>query len=58
MIGRLMARYPLMTLKVIGAIHLEAARLWSKGVPLVTRHASPAYSFTIVDQQERDARHA
>lgn len=58
MIVRLMARYPLMTLKVFGAIHLEAARLWSKGVPLVTRHASPAYSFTIVDQQVRDARHA
>lgn len=42
------ARFPLMTLKVIGGIHIEAARLWSKGVPIVTRHASPSYSFTVV----------
>jgi DUF1365 family protein len=28
-------RYPLMTLKVIAAIHLEALRLWMKGVPVV-----------------------
>lgn len=32
-------RYPLMTLKVIGAIHFEAFRLWRKGVPF---HARPA----------------
>ncbi len=57
-IVRLMARYPLMTVKVFGAIHFEAARLWAKGVPVVTRHASPDYSFTIVAQQVRDARHA
>lgn len=30
-------RYPLMTLKVMGAIHWEALRLWAKGVP-VHRH--------------------
>lgn len=41
-------RFPLMTLKVIGGIHIEAARLWAKGVPLVPRHVSPAYSFTVV----------
>ncbi len=57
-IARLMARYPLMTLKVVGAIHLEAARLWAKGVPIAPRHASPAYSFSIVDRPVRDAHHA
>jgi uncharacterized protein len=30
-------RYPLMTLKVMGAIHWEALKLWAKGVP-VHRH--------------------
>ncbi len=58
MIAQLMARYPLMTLKVVGAIHFEALRLWSKGIPLVARHASPAYSFTIVDRPLRGANHA
>jgi len=33
-----LARFPLMTLKVIGAIHWEAARLWLKGVPV---HSHP-----------------
>lgn len=45
---RLLGAHPLMTLKVIGGIHLEAARLWRKGVPLVARHPSPSYSFTVV----------
>lgn len=55
---RLMARYPLMTLKVFGAIHLEAARLWAKGVPIVPRHASPDYSSTLVERSIREAPHA
>lgn len=41
-------RFPLMTMKVIAGIHLEAAKLWLKGVPIVARHPSPAYSFTVV----------
>ena len=57
-IARLVMRYPLMTLKVISAIHLEAARLWAKGVPLADRFASPAYSFTLVDDPQRTVRHA
>ena len=34
---RLLLTHPLMTLKVIAAIHWEALRLWAKGVP-VFRH--------------------
>ncbi len=37
-------RYPLMTLKVIGAIHFEALRLWAKGVPYFARPAAPQQS--------------
>jgi uncharacterized protein len=57
-ISRLMLRYPLMTLKVISAIHFEAARLWAKGVPLADRFASPSYSFTLVDEPQRTMKHA
>lgn len=32
--------YPLMTLKVMGAIHWEALRLWLKGVPLYRHEAA------------------
>lgn len=45
----LLLRYPLMTFKVIAAIHLEALRLWMKGVPLRSYHASPSYSFTKIE---------
>lgn len=34
-------RYPLMTFKVMGAIHFEALRLWLKGVPYFARPAPP-----------------
>ncbi len=37
-------RHPLLTVKVIAAIHWEALRLWIKGVPVVQRHRSPRYS--------------
>ena len=57
-IAALLVRRPLMTLKVVAAIHLEAARLWAKGVPLVTRHTSPAYSASIVKFEDRGTRHA
>jgi uncharacterized protein len=41
---KLLAIYPLFTLKVIAAIHYEAAKLWFKGVPLTERHVSPRYA--------------
>ena len=36
-------KYPLMTLKIIAAIHWEAFRLWRKGVPLVHHPTPPKY---------------
>jgi hypothetical protein len=43
-LARLSLRLPLMTMKVIGAIHLEAFKLWAKGVPLASRQHDPATS--------------
>ncbi len=57
-IAGIVLRHPLMTLKVTTAIHVEAARLWMKGVPLVTRHTSPAYSTTIVKFEDQGSHHA
>jgi len=34
-------QYPLMTLKVIAGIHMEALKLWLKGVKLVPRAPAP-----------------
>lgn len=44
----LLVRYPLMTIKVVAGIHIQALRLWLKGVPVKPHHASPRYSFTAV----------
>jgi DUF1365 family protein len=38
---RLLAGHPLMTVKVIAAIHWQALRLWLKGVPLFRRPQAP-----------------
>lgn len=43
-IARQLARRPLMTMKVMAAIHYEAIKLWLKGVPVVRGHVSPRYS--------------
>lgn len=53
-LARVLTEYPLMTLKVIGAIYWQALRLWAKGLPfhphpenrkeaspVATRHAEP-----------------
>ncbi|MEO1265874.1 MAG: DUF1365 domain-containing protein [Pseudomonadota bacterium] len=46
-------RTPWLSAKVSAAIHFEAAKLLLKGVPLVRRHKSPAFS---VAQPSRDER--
>lgn len=38
--------YPLMTLKVIGAIHWQALKLWCKGGTLVPRPPAPDHPIT------------
>ncbi len=45
-------KYPLVTLKVIGAIHWEALRLWAKRVPWFAKAARPA------DQRDLHHPHA
>jgi DUF1365 family protein len=54
----MVARHPLMTAKVITSIRFEAARLWLKGVPVVSRHTSPAYSAVVVRSIEQGTAHA
>ena len=49
---RLFFSHPLLTLKVVGAIHWEALRLWLKRVPLQQRPAAPARDLTIVSEHE------
>ena len=51
--ARMLLTHPLMILKVLGGIHLEAARLWWKGVPLVARHTSPKFSFSVIQPTKR-----
>lgn len=34
-LARVLVQYPLMTVKVIGAIHWQALKLWAKGVPFI-----------------------
>lgn len=53
----LVVGYPMMTLKVVVGIHIQAARLWFKGVPLAARQASAPFSMTIVKATARDASH-
>jgi len=46
--------YPLMTLKVIGAIHWQALRLWLKGARLQPRPPAPQWAVTLVSDTEPD----
>ena len=45
--------YPLMTLKVIGAIHWEALRLWLKDIPVHRHVPMPSEAVSIVSAQDK-----
>jgi uncharacterized protein len=57
-LAAMLVRHPLMTVKVLGGIHLQAARLWLKGVPIVKHHAAPAYSVAVIPAPQQETRHA
>ena len=46
-LARALLLYPLMTFKVIAAIHWQALRLWLKGARLQTRPPAPAGAITV-----------
>lgn len=48
MLASLLVRIPLLTLKVIGAIHWHALKMWLKGFRLTSRPPSPRSSVTVV----------
>ena len=45
----LLFRFPLLTLKIISAIHIEAFKLWWKGVPVTSGATTPGYSVSYGD---------
>ena len=47
-LARLLIALPMLTVKIVAAIHLEALRLWLKGVPLTTKPKAPRYGVTHV----------
>ena len=57
-LASMLLRHPLMTIKVVAAIRMQAARLWLKGVPLVRRHVSPRYHVSVVATVLQQAAHA
>ena len=44
--------HPLLTLKVVGAIHWEALRLWVKGVRLHVRPPAPTRAVTVIKAED------
>jgi hypothetical protein len=51
-LARVFLSHPLLTLKVVAAIHWEALRLWIKGVGLHRRPAAPACPVTIIKAKD------
>jgi uncharacterized protein len=52
-LASVLARYPLLTLKVIGGIHWEALKLRLKGAPYRRRGAPPVSPITVVRGRDR-----
>jgi hypothetical protein len=44
---RVFASHPMVTMKVVGGIHLEAVKLWRKRIPWHRHGAAPAHPVTI-----------
>lgn len=51
-LARTFLTHPLLTLKVMGAIHWEALKLWIKRVPLHTKPPAPALPVTIIKTKD------
>ncbi|MEJ8851585.1 DUF1365 domain-containing protein [Variovorax rhizosphaerae] len=51
-LARIFLSHPLLTLKVIAAIHWEALRLWLKGIPLHTHPGAPRSSAPLVKPED------
>ncbi len=47
-LARALIAFPLLTFKVVAAIHWEALKLWLKGVPLKPKPAAPPRPITVV----------
>jgi uncharacterized protein len=52
----LLFRFPLLTLKIISAIHVEALKLWLKGVPLSRGQSNPGYSISYVPRSAQSLK--
>lgn len=51
---RAVIRHPLMTLKVIAGIHLEAFKLWRKGVPFFRHTPQPNGNISIINNTNKE----
>jgi len=51
-LARVFVTHPLLTLKVVAAIHWEALRLLAKGVRFRAKPASPVHSVTVIKPQD------
>lgn len=51
---RAILRHPLMTIKVIAGIHLEALKLWRKGVPFFRHTPQPGADTSIVNSTTKE----